>query len=121
MQKSPKISINDQTTCIRCKRWKLFNDKACSQHPDFKTAQELYEEKIWKDINDNMSTMSFVAALRVFAFMGREDLFMRAAANLERQPASVIEAVEKEIMEKGPLTAEEMDRSLMAYVFMNKR
>lgn len=121
MTDKPKIKVSDQTSCLRCKRWKLFGHAPCTEHPDFKTVQELYEEKIWKDINENMSIMSFVSALRVFGSFGREDLFNRVLSNLELQPQHVIDAVYKQVAEMGPLSSDEVVQSMFAWQQLNGR
>jgi hypothetical protein len=45
------------TDCIACKRWKLFDEKPCAAHPDFKTAKDIAAEEEaekWRKAEESM-------------------------------------------------------------------
>lgn len=110
-----------RTDCIRCKRWKLFDEKPCPQHPDFKTDREIVEEEMWKRAQDGFDKMMFVAALRVYAAMARQDLFDRVWTNLCARSAEFRDSVVEEVRLRGPMTAEELERSIMSYALLMQK
>ncbi len=109
------------TDCIRCKRWKLFNEKPCAQHPDFKTDREIVEEGMWKKAQDGLDKMMFVAALRVYAAMARQDLFDRVWTNLCARDAGFRDSVVEAVRAAGPMTTEELERSIMSYALLMQK
>lgn len=110
--------------CVRCKRWKLFGESPCAEHPDFKTAKDISDEKEaaeWAKANDAINVLMFTSALRTAAAMGRTDLLDNAFANLQRMPESVQDEVAKELETRGVMTSEEMVDSWMAYLALHRR
>ena len=107
------MSVNSGigTTCLTCKRWKLFGEKPCSVHPDFKTDVDVkIEEEAakWRRCEENLDVMMFTAALRTTAAMGRTDLLNNVFANLSMKSEYVQKKVTEEIARLGLMTTEEM-------------
>ena len=61
------------TSCLKCKRWKLWNEPPCPDHADFKTAKEIEETAKWRAAEDGLKVMMYVSALRTTSAFGRKD------------------------------------------------
>ena len=101
------------TSCLKCKRWKLWNESPCPDHPDFKTRQEIDDAEKWRRANDNMKVMMYVAGIRTTSAFGRKDLFDNVWRNLNNEPLEIVERVVKEARELGSMTGDEITTSLL--------
>jgi len=108
----------ENISCIKCKRWKLFNDKACTIHPDFKTEKELAVIKQREEdakLMEPFDVLMFAAAIRVAQAFGNATALSNIAANLNARGDAFTDKVAAEVRSLGPLSAEEAVNSMLAY------
>lgn len=105
------------TDCIKCKRWKLFNDEPCSLHPDFKTSNERLEA----EIQASLDVLTCVAGLRVLAFMGQHEKYTRLCNELVTKRPLLAEQVVAELERLGPITEKEFQDSLFVALSPQER
>lgn len=107
--------------CLKCRRWKLFGDRPCDVHPDFKTGQEIAQEELCRKIDEAMKVLMYTAGLRTTAAMGRPDLLENLNRNLSLESEDVQARVTAEVERLGLMTSEEVVDSILRALELRRR
>ncbi len=95
--------------CIRCRRRKLFDDKACPTHPETKTGTA----ERWGEVEEALDVLMLTAAIRTTAALKPELLEQTVDRMFAKYPESTVTKVVAQIEKMGPMTKQELGESIM--------